>query len=100
MAGAVDLSGLKQRAQQGASTDGAPAELGGTEVTEANFEDEVLTRSSQVPVVVLLWSPRSDQCIQLAQTLSELKAADNGAWALATVNVDAVPQVAQAFGIE
>ena len=41
MTGAVDLSGLKQRAQQG-SAGGAP---GGVEVTEANFEAEVLVRS-------------------------------------------------------
>lgn len=97
LAGAVDLSGLKQRAQQ---PDAAAAPPGGTEVTEANFEAEVLARSNQIPVVVLLWSPRSEACVQLAQTLSELADADNGKWALATVNVDVAPRVAQIFGIE
>jgi putative thioredoxin len=95
MTGAVDLSGLTQRAQ------GSPAgALGGVEVTEANFEAEVLLRSGEVPVVVLLWSPRSDACIRFAEALSALATADGGKWSLATVNVDAAPRVAAMFGIE
>lgn len=104
MAGAVDLSGLKQRAQQNASASGsagrATSAPGATEITEANFEHEVLVRSDEVPVVVLLWSPRSDACVQLVDTLSGLAADDNGKWSLATVNVDAAPRVAQMFGVE
>ena len=102
MAGAVDLSALKQRAQQNASG-GAPAGRAGpgtTEVTEANFEAEVLVRSDEVPVVVVLWSPRSDACIDLVETLSGLAAEDNGTWSLATVNVDVAPRVAQIFGVD
>ena len=98
MAGAVDLSALKQRAQQ--PTPGSGAESAGIEVTEANFEAEVLVRSGQVPVVVLLWSPRSDACVRLAEALSGLVSADAGKWALATVNVDSVPRVAQMFGVD
>ncbi|MDA3664793.1 co-chaperone YbbN [Mycobacterium xenopi] len=101
MAGAVDLSALKQRAQQQTSAgDAASAQQAGTEITEANFEEQVLVRSNQVPVVVLLWSPRSDVCLQLANTLADLAAADNGKWSLAMVNVDAVPRVAQIFGVQ
>jgi putative thioredoxin len=76
------------------------AEAAGVEVNEANFEEEVLLRSNQVPVVVLLWSPRSDVCLQLGDLLSGLSAADNGKWALASVNVDVNPRVAQIFGVE
>jgi len=96
MTGAVDLSGLKQRAQQGSAA-GAP---GGVEVTEINFEAEVLVRSGEVPVVVLLWSPRSEACVQLADALAGLAATDNGKWSLATVNVDTAPRVASMFGVE
>jgi len=96
MTGAVDLSGLKQRAQQG-STAAAP---GGVEVTEANFEAEVLVRSGEVPVVVVLWSPRSDACVQLVDALAGLAAADGGTWSLVTVNIDTAPRVAAMFGIE
>lgn len=99
MTGAVDLSGLKQPAQgsAGGTAGGIP---GAVEVTEANFEAEVLLRSGEVPVVVLLWSPRSDVCIQLADALSALCAADGGKWSLATVNVDTAPRVASMFGVE
>src|SRR6202007_1339935 len=68
--------------------------------TETNYEEEVLVRSDDVPVVVLLWSPRSDACVQLVETLSGLATEDNGKWSLATVNVDAAPRVAQIFGVE
>ena len=99
MTGAVDLSGLKQPAQgsAGGAAGGIP---GAVEVTEVNFEAEVLLRSGEVPVVVLLWSPRSDVCIQLADALSALCAADGGKWSLATVNVDTAPRVASMFGVE
>jgi putative thioredoxin len=105
LAGAVDLSVLKQRAQQSASATGAsgpstPAGPGTTEVTEANFEAEVLIRSDEVPVVVALWSPRSEACVQLVDTLAGLAAEDDGTWSLATVNVDVAPRVAQIFGVE
>src|ERR1700748_3101821 len=99
--GAVDLSALKQPPPSAGETRGdASAAAAGVEVNEANFEQEVLLRSNQVPVVVLLWSPRSDVCVQLADILSGLAAADNGKWSLASVNVDVAPRVAQIFGVE
>lgn len=100
MAGAVDLSALKQSAPAGGEAGQEQAAPVGTEITEGNFEDEVLLRSNQVPVVVLLWSPRSDVCLQLADVLSGLAAADNNKWSLVSVNVDAVPRVAQIFGVQ
>ena len=100
MTGAVDLSGLKQRAQQPAGASGGAAPAGALEVTEANLETEVLARSSQLPVVVVLWSPRSEASVQLGENLAALAAQDNGTWALATVNVDTTPRVAQLFGVQ
>ncbi|QRY45352.1 tetratricopeptide repeat protein [Mycolicibacterium boenickei] len=103
LAGAVDLSALKQRPATGGAGGGSPSAAGGpnvTEVNEANFEAEVLVRSGQVPVVVLLWSPRSDSSAALGDTLAGLAAADNGKWSLALVNVDTTPRVAQMFGIQ
>ncbi|OBG22498.1 co-chaperone YbbN [Mycolicibacterium celeriflavum] len=98
MAGAVDLSALKQRPSTNEGGSSAPA--GGVEITETNLEDEVLVRSSQVPVVVLLWSPRSDASVQLGDALAEMATADGGKWSLATVDVDVVPRVAQMFGVQ
>jgi putative thioredoxin len=100
MAGAVDLSGLKQRPAAAGEGNGGSAPPSGVEITEANLEAEVLVRSSQMAVVVLLWSPRSEASAQLGDILGQLAAADVGKWSLATVNVDAVPRVAQMFGVQ
>jgi putative thioredoxin len=108
MAGAVDLSGLKQKPQPSAAATGpggpppgpGPDGAAVLEVTEANFEDDVIVRSEEVPVVVVLWSPRSDACVILVDTLAGLAGADDGKWALATVNVDTAPRVAQIFGVD
>ncbi|MCW2514360.1 MAG: Thioredoxin [Mycobacterium sp.] len=60
----------------------------------------MLARSNQVPVVVLLWTPRSDASIQLGDVLAALASDDGGKWALTTVNVDTAPRVAQVFGVQ
>src|ERR1700761_2023216 len=99
LAGAVALSALKKPpAPQGGSAAAGPPV--GVEITEVNFEAEVLARSNQVPVVVLLWSPRSESSAQLGATLGDLSDADGGKWSLATVNVDTTPRVAQMFGVK
>ncbi len=101
IAGVVDLSALKQRAapSEGAAPGSSSGTLrGGVEITEANLEAEVLVRSNEVPVVVLLWSPRSEESAQLGEALADLAAADGPKWSLATVNVDTAPRVAQMFG--
>lgn len=98
MAGAVDLSGLKQRAQAPGGSGSAPA--GAVAVTEATFESEVLVRSTQVPVIVVLWSPRSEACVAMVDALAAMATADGGTWALATINVDVEPRVASMFGVE
>lgn len=107
MAGAVDLSALKQRAQQppaGSAGGAAPRPAGAagavTEVTTANFETEVLVRSNEVPVVVVLWTPRSESSAQLIEVLAELATQDAGKWVLTAVDVDTAPQIAQAFGVQ
>lgn len=98
MAGAVDLSALKQRSS--APADGAGGAPAGVEITKANLEAEVIGRSNEMPVVVLLWSPRSDASVQLGDALASLAQTDGGRWSLATVNVDTAPRVAQLFGVQ
>ena len=98
LAGAFDLSSLKAPPQSAGAAPAAPA--GAVEVTEANLEAEVLVRSGEIPVVVLLWTPRSDASVALADDLGALAQADAGKWSLATVNVDTTPRVAQMFGVQ
>ncbi|WP_074248711.1 co-chaperone YbbN [Mycobacteroides abscessus] len=100
MSGAVDLSALKQRAQEPASREPSAGGEWTVEVTEANLESEVLAQSNRVPVIVLLGSPRSEASAALAATLGDLVAEDRGKCALARVNVDTNPQIAQVFGVQ
>ncbi|MFI6432149.1 co-chaperone YbbN [Rhodococcus oryzae] len=105
MTGAVDLSALKERAQ--AAPAGPPTANGVSaasaavvEVTEANFEAEVLARSTQVPVVVELYAASMPASAVFSPALDSLAAAGNGSWVLARVNVDSDPRIAQAFGVQ
>ena len=86
LAGAVDLSALKQRHRRRDGAAPGRPRPGGVEITEANFEAEVLVRSNEVPVVVLLWSPRSEASIQLGEVLAAWRTptAASGRWRRST----------------
>ncbi|MEV4240164.1 MULTISPECIES: tetratricopeptide repeat protein [unclassified Nocardia] len=96
MSGAVDLSSLKQP-PAGASGAGGGGDYA---VSEADFETKVLRRSTQVPVVVALYSQRSPGSVELVQTLERLVQEGAGAWDLATVEAEANMRIAQAFGVK
>ncbi|MBJ8346596.1 tetratricopeptide repeat protein [Antrihabitans sp. YC2-6] len=100
LAGAVDLSALKERAQAKPGAPSGAATANVVVVTEANFEAEVLQRSMQVPVVVALASARSEPSLALTETFARLAAEDNGTWVLAKVDVDSNMRIAQAFGVQ
>lgn len=93
MSGAVDLSNLKQPPSSGGSE-------GGYAVSEADFEAKVLRRSAKVPVVVVLYSQRSPDSVELAQLFERLVGEANGKWELATVDAENNMRVAQAFGVQ
>jgi putative thioredoxin len=86
---AFDLSSLKKPAADQLPTVGL-------EVTQENLVSEFVAKSKEKVVVLLAWSPRSAQAKEILETLGKLEKADNGAWILGTVNVDAQPEVAQA----
>jgi putative thioredoxin len=70
------------------------------DVTDQTFQEEVLTRSATVPVVVDLWAPWCGPCKTLGPMLEKAVADTNGAVALAKVNVDENPRVAQSFAVQ
>src|SRR5579884_4571261 len=70
------------------------------EVTDATFEQEVLARSDEVPVVVDLWAPWCGPCKTLGPIIERVVAATDGAVALVKVNVDENPGIANAFRVQ
>ncbi|BCT76663.1 co-chaperone YbbN [Sinomonas cyclohexanicum] len=120
--GAVDLSALKARATAtppaaasaaapGAAVPddsapppvGAPAgaapEGGRIDLDEASF-GQIVQRSATVPVVVLLWASYSPESQRLRDELGTVVASYGGRLLYAAADVDAFPQLAQAFGAQ
>ncbi len=69
----------------------------GRGVSAANLNAEFLPLSSIKPVIVIVWSARSAESIEMVRTLGALESAYQGSWVLAHLDLDAEPQVAQAF---
>lgn len=121
--GAVDLSSLKQRpappaggqppagqpsAGQPAVPPSAPAEgaapdTGGqplrVDVTEANFQ-QLVELSAQVPVVFGLWASYSPASGELISVLEDIVNSYGGRLVLGAADIDAFPQLAQAFQVQ
>ena len=71
--------------------------LPGIEVSVENLSRDILPLSLVRPVIVLMWSPRSAESIEMIKVLGKLEIDYKGAFALARVDIEAHPQVAQAF---
>lgn len=71
-----------------------------TDATDADFQQKVLLRSREVPVLVDFWAPWCGPCKTLGPTLEKLAAEYAGAFELVKINVDDSPQVSMAFQIQ
>ncbi|HEV3265338.1 MAG TPA: tetratricopeptide repeat protein [Acidimicrobiales bacterium] len=70
------------------------------DVTDATFDQEVLVRSAEVPVVVDLWAPWCEPCKTLGPIIERVVDATGGAVALAKVNVDENPAISGSFQVQ
>ena len=110
MFGAVDLSSLAPATKPAASSGATPSPATGDHPAgapglpvplvvdvDASTLRDVAEVSTQVPVIVVLHSPRSQASADLAAVLEELADQYAGRFQLARVNVDTAPEVAQAL---
>jgi putative thioredoxin len=73
---------------------------GTIDVTDATFEQAVIERSKEVPVIVDLWADWCGPCKTLGPILEKVVEAADGQVELAKVDVDANPAVARAFQVQ
>lgn len=71
--------------------------LPGLEVSVENLSTDILPLSLVRPVIVLMWSTRSPESVEMLKTLGKLETDYKAAFSLARVDIDASPEVAQAF---
>ena len=91
--GAVDLSSLGKPKPEPAGP------MPGVEVTPENLTNEFLALSKSKAVILICWSPRSPESLEVVKTLGTLESVYESNWVLGRVDVDAHPQVAQALQV-
>ena len=70
------------------------------DVTDATFEAEVMVRSDTTPVVIDLWATWCGPCVQLGPIIERVVAETEGKVVLVKVDVDANPQISNAFKVQ
>ena len=71
-----------------------------TNISAANFSDEVVERSMTRPVLVEFWSESCESCQQLLPILDKLADEYQGGFHLAKVNSDDEPEITSQFGVK
>ncbi len=64
-----------------------------------NFEQQVIERSKEVPVLVDFWAPWCGPCQVLGPTIEKLAGSANGRWELVKVNVDQHQQLSNQYKV-
>lgn len=104
MQSAVDLgarkAALDREAKRQADESSGNANPYAIDITEENFQQEVLERSMNAPIVLAVLQQRSEQSDQTERALDRLAVEAGGQWAVAKVDVQASPQIAQAMRVQ
>lgn len=71
-----------------------------TDVTTADFQQDVLLRSREIPVLVDFWAEWCQPCKTLSPLLERVTAEAEGTFALAKVDVDANQELSTQFSVQ
>ncbi|MFH1522074.1 MAG: thioredoxin [archaeon] len=69
------------------------------DVTDANFETEVIEKSKTIPVLVDFWASWCGPCVALKPVLEKIASEYEGKFILAKANADDNPNSAEKFGV-
>ncbi|MEU8684856.1 tetratricopeptide repeat protein [Streptomyces sp. NPDC048611] len=112
MSGVVDLAAVKAAGEAKQKAEQARAEAARTgraptsgarlvfDVDEAGFQQDVLQRSTEVPVVIDFWAEWCEPCKQLGPLLERLAGEYAGKFVLAKIDVDTNQALFQQFGVQ
>lgn len=71
-----------------------------TDANETDFQQKVLLKSREVPVLVDFWAPWCQPCKTMGPILEKLAAEYEGRFELVKIDIDQSPQVASAFRVQ
>lgn len=69
-------------------------------MTSFDFQQDVLNKSAEIPVIVDFWAPWCGPCRILGPVIEELAGEAGGRWKLVKVNTEEQQHVAQKYGIK
>ncbi len=70
-----------------------------TEVDDENFQEKVIEKSKETPVVADFWAQWCQACVMLSPILEKLAKEYNGKFILAKANVDTARKAAESYGV-